>query len=218
MQCGARSKHSQQQCRRAAVPGKRVCRLHGGLTPGGIASPHFKNRGRSKYLPARMLASYNEALAVKSLSLRQDVAVIEARIVDLLTRVDAGESGQLWQDLRKLATDMLTAREQQDYARVAVLLTDLVQQVEKGAADHQLWEEIITLTLKKSKVVATEHKMMVDGQQLIRLDQVLWLVTALIDAIQKVETDREKLAAIHTEFCRVLPPGLLTDEPKRTLH
>jgi hypothetical protein len=217
MQCGARSKHSQQQCRRAAVPGKRVCRLHGGLTPGGIASPHFKNKGRSKYLPARMLASYNEALAIESLSLRRDVAVIEARIVDLLKRVDTGESGQLWQNLCTLAQDVLAARAKADYSAVAALLPRLLDQVEKGAADHQLWEEIITLTLKKSKVVATEHRMMVDERQLVRLDQMLWLITALTDAIRKVVTNQEDLAAIHRAFCEVLPPGLLSaDAP--TVH
>ena len=32
--CTAKSKHSGQRCRRSAVPGKRVCRWHGGLSTG----------------------------------------------------------------------------------------------------------------------------------------------------------------------------------------
>ena len=32
--CQAKTKHSQQQCRKAAMRGKRVCRVHGGKSTG----------------------------------------------------------------------------------------------------------------------------------------------------------------------------------------
>ena len=32
--CRAKAKHSQQQCRKAAMRGKRVCRVHGGKSTG----------------------------------------------------------------------------------------------------------------------------------------------------------------------------------------
>ena len=35
-QCQAMSKHSRQQCKKAAVKGKRVCRTHGGLSRGAV--------------------------------------------------------------------------------------------------------------------------------------------------------------------------------------
>jgi len=47
--CGAKTK-SGSACRRPPVAGRTRCRLHGGATPYGIASPHFRHGLRSKYV------------------------------------------------------------------------------------------------------------------------------------------------------------------------
>lgn len=46
--CGAKNKHSGTPCQAAAMSNGR-CRVHGGMTPGGVASPHLKHGRRSKY-------------------------------------------------------------------------------------------------------------------------------------------------------------------------
>src|SRR5262249_19255147 len=158
----------------------------------------------------RMLPSYRKALQDQSLTIFGEIALLQARIDDLLQRVDTGESGKLWADLHTLAQHVLVARQQKDTEKVGVLLTRLFDLLDKGEADYRLWDQIITLSMKKSKLIAAEHQMQVDGQQLIRLDQMMWTIAALTDAVRKVETDREKLAAIHHAFCEILPPGLLT--------
>jgi hypothetical protein len=217
VQCTAKSKQSQQQCKRVATPGQRVCFMHGSRSLRGIASPTFKHGGYSKFLPTRMLPSYRKAVQDQSLSLFTEVALFQVRIDDLLQRVDTGECGQLWADLRKVSRQVLVARQQKDNEQVGLLLTQLFDLIEKGEADYRVWNEVIALSMKKAKVIATEHQMQVDGQQLIRLDQVLWLVAALTDAVRKIETDREKLAAIHAQFCTILPPGLLRADAE-TVH
>src|SRR5262245_14503330 len=116
MQCTAKSKRSQQQCQKAVTPGRQVCHIHGGKTPAGIASASFKHGRYSKYLPTRMLASYNQALRDQSLTLFGEVALLQARIDDLLPRVDTGESGKRWQELRTLSKALLWARAQHDYS------------------------------------------------------------------------------------------------------
>jgi hypothetical protein len=47
--CGAKCRGKDKRCRQPALQNGR-CRLHGGLTPGGMASPHYKHGMRSKYL------------------------------------------------------------------------------------------------------------------------------------------------------------------------
>jgi hypothetical protein len=39
--CGARRRNG-EPCRRLLLAGRTRCRLHGGATPGGVASPHFR--------------------------------------------------------------------------------------------------------------------------------------------------------------------------------
>ena len=94
MQCKAWSRRNQQQCRNHAMKGLAVCRMHGGKTPRGPASVHYKDGRHSRFLPARMFAAYKAAgLDPELMSLRQDLALLEARMIDVLQRVDTGEAG-----------------------------------------------------------------------------------------------------------------------------
>jgi len=45
-QCTAKSKRSGKRCKRWASPGRTKCRMHGGRTPRGKDSPHFKHGAR----------------------------------------------------------------------------------------------------------------------------------------------------------------------------
>lgn len=46
--CGARRRGTDKLCQLPTMSGRRRCRLHGGLTPRGDASPHFKHGRYSK--------------------------------------------------------------------------------------------------------------------------------------------------------------------------
>lgn len=89
MQCQAQAKSSGLQCRRRAVAGRAVCTVHGGLTPRGVASPHFKTGRHSRDLPAQLSERYREALAdTDLLSLRDDIALVDARVTELLETLE----------------------------------------------------------------------------------------------------------------------------------
>src|SRR5262245_49441005 len=96
VQCSAKSQQSQQQCKRVATPGRDVGYMHVGKSLSGIASPTYIHGRASKYLPLRMQQDFTAALRAQSLALTKDVAVLEARLLDLYKRVDTGESGRLW--------------------------------------------------------------------------------------------------------------------------
>src|SRR5512137_2855467 len=87
--CQAWSRQENRQCTMYPMVGKEVCRMHGGKSAGGIASPLWKHGRQSKYLPARMRDAYNASLTDKELlELRGEIALVDARITDLLQRVD----------------------------------------------------------------------------------------------------------------------------------
>ena len=88
-QCTARSKRSGERCRKHAMRGRTVCLAHGGRTPRGVASPHFKTGRYSRSLPGHLLAAYEEALRdPRLLSLRDEAALIDAMINELLSQID----------------------------------------------------------------------------------------------------------------------------------
>jgi hypothetical protein len=67
------------------MAGRRVCRFHGGLTPRGVASPHWRGQGYSKDLPTRLADRYRMAVEdPELLELRSSVALVDARIGEVL--------------------------------------------------------------------------------------------------------------------------------------
>src|SRR3954469_9482211 len=103
MQCAAKCKATGEQCRRWAVNGKRVCTVHGGLTPSGHASPHFKSGRYSRYLPSRLSERYHEAQAdQRLLELREEIALIDARLCDLLATEDWEQIYRVIEQRRRL--------------------------------------------------------------------------------------------------------------------
>jgi hypothetical protein len=67
------------------------CKNHGGKSPAGIASPSFKQGKYSQVLPRRMREAYERAAADPNLlTLTHELGVVEARILDLLGRVNTG--------------------------------------------------------------------------------------------------------------------------------
>jgi hypothetical protein len=88
------------------------CRLHGGATPGGVASPHFRHGRRSRYLKllsGDLRAGFRAALSDKQLlSLREEVALLTARTMQLLDRLRTQEGAEYeatWAELRTCILD-----------------------------------------------------------------------------------------------------------------
>ena len=54
--CTAHSKQTGAPCRQPVVPGRQVCAYHGGKSPRGLASPHWKHGRYSRALAHVMIA------------------------------------------------------------------------------------------------------------------------------------------------------------------
>jgi hypothetical protein len=101
--CKAFSRSTKARCKQSVVPGLEVCRFHGGATPRGVASANFKHGRYSKAIPDRLVGMYEKALSDEDLiALRDEIALIDARLSELLATVDDAVSGSSWSDIDKL--------------------------------------------------------------------------------------------------------------------
>lgn len=91
--CGAKTRQvnadgSRKLCQN---PGTRVggrCYKHGGASPVGVASPHFVDGSRSKYMPAVSVERFRVAEGDPQLFLiRQDLALIEVLLAPLMLKL-----------------------------------------------------------------------------------------------------------------------------------
>lgn len=185
--------------------------MHGGKSLRGISHPNYTNGAQSRYmLPLRMRESYNNALSdPKLLELKGEIALIHARAVDLVGRVDSGESGHLWKQLAEAYRDLETA---EGKAEQLAALATLGQLIKRGAADYAAWAEVGREIDRKQRLVESERKRAVELHQTMTLDSIKPWLFETIDFIRKYITDRGQLS----EYQRILETRFGTDSTGMT--
>ena len=200
-QCTARSKQSGEQCKKDAIPGRAVCHIHGGKSLAGIASPSYRTGKYSKVLPARMAERYQEALDdPRLLELRDDLSLLDARLADVLSRVDTGESGALWQQLMQRRSEVIAAGRAGDSVAKAAAMNALLDLVSQGHADYRAWAEVGAVLEQRRKLVESERKRLIEMQQTLTVEKAMLLVGAIGGIIKAHIHDRAVLSAISRDI------------------
>jgi hypothetical protein len=197
MQCKAWSRRNQQQCRNHAMKGLAVCRMHGGKTPRGPASANYKDGRHSRFLPSRMFAHYRAAEHDPELmSLRQDLALLDARIIDLLKRVDTGEAGSIWVELQAAWARLGRAQARGNVETYKLAYEDVGRLVTKGCRDTAAWREIGELIDQRRKLVESEQRRLTLAHEVLNRDQAMALLGQVVDILRRHVPDRDILNAI----------------------
>ena len=184
--------------------GKTVCITHGGRTPQGIALPQTKTGRYSKHLPTRMLAMYEEAKAdPELLALTDEIGVIDARMVDLLKRVDTGESGATWAALRKTYRAYQDALAKPDIGEMKVQLSHMGDLITEGIAEEAAWQDIRSCLEQRRRLVESERKRLVEMQQLVSADQAMLMVRSLVASVREHVHDPAILRRITDDLSRL---------------
>jgi hypothetical protein len=185
--------------------------VHGGKTPGGIASPHFKTGRRSKYLkhlPAALKGGYKAALAdPELLSLKDDLGLLTTRIMGLLDNLSAVQAPP-WGRAVEAFNDVLTAR---DSTAKEAALAALGQLLRTGADAARLqettWCGLQDAIALKAKTAAAEWKRLHDLGALAPIDEIVAFFGYLLDVIWEVVPDRDARQTIQAEVLRYLGHG-----------
>ena len=208
--CNAHN-HDGSMCGNPARKGKTKCRKHGGNSLSGQANPNYRSGRYSTSLPARLASRYEEARAnPRLLSVQDDLAVCEARLAELFTQVESGETGQRWAQLQAAATAFREAQALGHVGRMNQAFETLTAVVQAGAQSAAACGEIQTLWETRCKLVQTEMKTLQGMQQMVSVQQMmLWMgaiTQAVTDIVQKeadVKTARRILQLMQDEFTRL---------------
>lgn len=204
-QCNAKAKSTGKQCTRPAVNGSTKCRYHGGATPRGIASPHYKGKGRSKYMPANLLQHYEEASSnPEVMSLYADIHLIDALLLSNFKYLDTDESGKAWKAIRDSIVDMNAAFANDNYGKCVVILSEMKDIVDKRVLHFATEAEIRDKLEQRRKLVETIHKIDFQKERAITAEQAMLLMTAILDSVRRNVSDTTALTAIQNEFIRLV--------------
>jgi len=191
------------------------CRMHSGKALAGIASPAFKHGRYSRRLPERMLPRYDEARADREyLALSDDIALIDSRIEDVLTRVDTGECGENWRALamavkefnefERKAQGTTNEGKRDEYLRDRdERMRSICLLVEAGISDIAAWNELAGWLERRRRTVETEQKRLIAMQEMVTADQVALIHGRYIGIIKRNVTDPATLGAISRELDKI---------------
>lgn len=197
--------------------GKTVCYMHGGKTPKGMMQPAYKTGRYSKYMPARLLERFQQSSDDPDLlNLRDDIALVDSRLSDMLERVDSGESGETWK-LAKAAHRTMKAglAPGGDLTAAKAALDDLDAIISRGMGDYAAWREIGELLDRRERLVRSERRRLVELQQTMTVEQAMLLMGALAALVDEHVTDRAARLAISDGLRRLMSTagrGAATEE------
>lgn len=188
------------------------CYVHGGKTPYGAASPHYKTGRYSKYVPGNLAEIYDERRADPDLlSLHDNVALLDVRIIELLNDMDRGAAGQLWSSLLDEWARLITAIQSNNQKQQSKSINRLNRIINDGAAVAAAWDEIARLTETRRRAVESEQRVITTRETMVTVENVLMYLAIQIEAtkdavkqyVSDVET-RERIINAASEANRRL--------------
>jgi hypothetical protein len=155
--CGAKTRGG-GSCTQPAMPNGR-CRMHGGKSLSGIASPTFKTGRYSQDLAAApgLLERFRQEQESGNAShVADEMALLRARAGELLQNLENRVSRNLWAEVAEAFHELLDAMKDKDKDAVSTHLTTLRDLIEKGSEPHEIWEEISAHCVTIAKLARVE--------------------------------------------------------------
>lgn len=193
--------------------------MHGGKTPRGRALPQTTHGRYSKDLPTRLAARYLEASAdTELLNLRDEIAVVQAFVSDLLTKLNPDQAAADWAALGKILGDLVDAF---DAAATAQLRGDkdgtthhlnrargLAGQAlgvhKRGAEQMRIMAEVGAQIDRNERLVRSERQRVAQMDQMVRAEQMVLMFSAFLQLVAEHVDDRKSLEAIRAGLDRLL--------------
>ena len=189
-------------CQRPPMKGRTRCRIHGGKSLRGAESPSYKTGRHSKYMPEGLLDKYHEASNDPALlSLHSDIALVDTRLADLLTKIDTGESGSLY---KRLKVSWKNVRETKDDAAREVALSEHGSLLGLAIKEELVWDDIHKMLDQRNRLVSSERKRYVEMSQVITADRAVMLFAQVAEAIKETVTDKDELRKLTTVLGNLL--------------
>jgi hypothetical protein len=180
------------------------CRIHGGKTPKGIASPHFKTGRYSKAMPTALIESYDRARTDKeALNFIDDIALIDAMVLANLPKLETRESGKAWIAIKKSITELRKSFADEDYGRCLVTVDEMVDIINEQVLHYATEDELRTSLEQRRKLVESEQKRRVAMEQMVDSQDAMTIVTAMLQSVKENVSDPNQLTAIQSTFTRL---------------
>lgn len=181
------------------------CRMHGGETPRGTLSPHYRHGRRARALPAHLIERYESAMGdTQLLSLKADVALLAALIDDKLAAWADQNQGPDWQAVFTQIDMIVGSYRVWDWTRAESELRALAEAVSARRAETVVLDEIRSLMDQRARLAAQEHRRLLDLGQVLTVEQVVTIASAMAAIVREEVPDVLIHRRLEERFSRLL--------------
>jgi galactokinase len=185
------------------------CRMHGGKSRSGAASGTYRHGLYSKALPEHLAQRFAEAAEDRRLlELREEIALMDVRTKELLGRLEAGDTGEIWSRLQALVEEMELLQDSGRDAEAVRVLAELLQLVRQGAGEQEYervtWNQIDRQLERRRRLVESERRRLLQMKQMVSVEEVMTLVGALVATVKEHIPNRRVQTAIGQDIARLL--------------
>lgn len=206
--CGGKGKRRQAPCLQPIICQNGRCRMHNGKALRGIAHPGYKHGRYSKYLPSRLIERYQQTVTdPEILNLTAEIALVDSRTADVLTRVDSGESGRRWRALSSARGEFIKAQRKDDKEAMGDAINDILLAIPQGKRDFEAWTEVVDLLERRRRLVESEQKRRMQMHSLVAVEEAYGSMEAIADAVKEAviehvaEPDARRLVLRDVQAC-----------------
>lgn len=196
--CGART--AKGPCKRP--PGKNGtdrCHIHGDRSLSGAANPAYIDGRSSRKLPKGYHEHYLDALNnPQYLSMREDIALLEARLRVILEQADPESTERTLRTARDLFRKATIATNAKNMTKARECMAELELVLNAGVDQASLWQDAIDVIEQKRKLGESERKLLMDAQSVVTADQFASYNQQITDILMSEIHDRTVLRRVLT--------------------
>ena len=182
------------------------CKVHGGRSPKGVASPHYRTGERSKYaIPHTMVAKYKQYLTDPELTHhRTQIAQVDTLLNELWKDYEEGVGPELWKKLQEVVGKLQVAERAGDVKKSRELFEQLVYTIEHGQRHSSQGERILKYLEARRRHADSEQKRKLSEAMVYSVEEAYAFYTAMGTAIRKHVSSEQEQDAILNEIAEIV--------------
>lgn len=134
------------------------------------------------------------------LALKREIALVNARLLQLADKLGTGEASETWLALKSLMQDLIRAQRSGD-PQAPEIFEQMYRLISKGAEDTKLWSDITALQEHLRKLVESERRRLVELKQYVTSEDATALINALLEAVKR-NVEQKQLTRIIGDFSK----------------
>lgn len=181
---------------------------------------------RKKFLPDTLAETFQEAVNdPELLALRDDLALLEVRLGQLIRRGVSGESDDKWDKLSVCLLEIETALEVPNILKAKTAIRKIYVLISDAEKDRETWKQIYELLELRRKTTESEANRLVRLNQMISAEDAYALIDRILQAVKRNVRDPKEYSSIayevaiatgaaHSEFA---PGGVGQVQPDQSI-